>query len=171
MARAEYSQDRSIAMVLYRHQSDISRIPPVGTIWLWNNAVDTVGAGVLQRLERAGLVERVAGDWWSATDELAGHMRVNHGVELSGSPGVGQAVFDVPGRPHASRSGRSDSMQVRVTRGRQVTLGGKDADTRLRNESDIPGWNAQRIQNPAEYDGQMRLDEISEWLPAGQASC
>lgn len=171
MARAEFSQNKSVAMVLYRNQDAVSRLPPVGVLWTWSAAVDAVGASVLQRLERAGLVERVAGDWWSATEDLAGHMRVNHGVELSGSPGVGQAVFDVPGTPHASRSGRSDSMQVRVTRGRQVTLRGKDADTRLRNEPDIPRWNAQRTQNPADYDGQMRLDEISEWLPAGQASC
>lgn len=169
MARAEYSQDRSVAMVLYRNQSAVARLPPVGVLWRWSDAVDAVGTGVLQRLERAGLVQRVHGVWWSATEELAGHLRKNHSVELDGSPGVGQRVLDVSGRPilGASRSERSDPTVARVTSGRQVTLGGNDADTRSLGEPDIPPWNAKRTQNPADYDGQMRLNEISEWLPAG----
>lgn len=168
MARAEYSQNKSVAMILYRNQSSIARVPPVGTLWKWSDAVDSVGAGVLQRLEGAGLVQRVHGDWWSATEELAGHLRKNHSAELTGSPEVGQRVLDVSSRPGVSQSGGTDSTKAQVTRGQQVTLSGKDADTGLRNEPDIPAWGAQRTLDPAEYEGQMRLDEISEWLPARQ---
>jgi len=168
MARADFSQNKSVAMMLYRNQDAVSRLPPVGTLWSWSDAVDAVGASVLQRLETAGLVERMCRDWWSATDELAGHMMTNHSVTLEVAGGLGQEVFDVPGRPGTSRSGRSNPAGIRVTSGRQLTLSGDDADKQSRDESDISVWGAQQTLDPAEYDGQMRLDEISEWLPAQQ---
>lgn len=165
MARAEYAQNRSMAMVLFRNQEAVSRLPPVGVLWRWQDAVDVVGAGVLQRLETASLVERVHAGWWSATRELAGHMRENHSRALEGSPGVGQRMLDVCSRPGVSRSGGSDSTTARVTRGQQVTLSGKEADPLSLGEQDIPAWDTQQALDPAEYRGQMRLDEICEWLP------
>jgi hypothetical protein len=170
MARAEYSQNRSMAMVLFRNQEAVSRLPPVGVLWRWQDAVDVVGQSVLQRLETASLVERVTAGWWSATRELAGHMRENHRVELEGASGVGQEVFEVPGRPGASRSGGPNPTSIRVTSGRQVTLAGSAADTRLFGGSDGREWSVQQTQDPAEVDGQMRLDEIKEWLPTRHIS-
>jgi hypothetical protein len=170
MARAEYSQNKSVAMILYRNQSVIAYLPPVDVLWRWSDAVDAVGAGVLQRLEGAGLVQRVHGGWWSATEELAGHLRKNHSVELTGSPGIGQRVLNVPSRPGASRSDESDSTAARVTSGQQVTLDGNNADTRSLADPDISVWGAQQAIDPAEVEGQMRLDEISKWLPAQQTS-
>lgn len=110
-------------------------------------------------------MQRVHGDWWSATEELAGHLRKNHSVELAGSPGIGQRVLDVSSRPGVSQSEGTDSITTRVTRGQQVTLGGNDADTQSLDEPDIPALDAQQALNPAEYRGQIRLDEICEWLP------
>lgn len=168
MARDEHSQDRSVAMILYRNQAAVARLPPVGTLWRWQDAVGEVGQSVLQRLESAGLVERVHGSWWSATDGLAGHMRSNHGRELRGSPGVGQRTFDAPGRPGANAGSSSGSgSQTTVDTGSQVTLtgdavdstGGSAAGERLPRE-----WRAERRRHPSEWDGQMSLQDIDDWL-------
>lgn len=164
MARAAYAQDRSVAMILYRNQEEVSRLPPVGTLWWWQDAVGPVGQSVLQRLETSGLVERVHASWWSATEELAGHMQSNHRVELEGAPGIGQDVFDVPGQPGA-RSGSSRSGSSSSLPGSQATLDGDEAEVG-REEPRIPAeWRGARARDPEEFDGQKSLQDIDSWLP------